>query len=374
MKKHLVLTSCLFAGTALAGVTLMGASHLYQETEKSPSRTANPIPAQTPAVDHSRGVICFGHVDFDGIQQIQIFPRNFPQPSLITEVLVKESQEVKKGQLLVKLDVEAAELELKKAKATQARVESKVNQAMAKVDQAREAKKIYESNIKEQEQAVAAAEAGVQVALGDQKKVRQIYSSGAAGQVEIDAAKSGVDAKQSLLEREKIKLKAMQAANFDGPINEALAGVAEAQAAVKEAETGVIAAELALKYSTITAPCDGSVYHLTVADNMTIGAQTRNPLMQIIPKSKFYIRAEIDQEYTSRLKLDQQAIMTDESDLRLNIKGHVIRIAPGFMPKRSSNPFDQQMNEQRVLECLIEIDGDTSNLRLGQKLKVKLID
>ena len=41
-----------------------------------------------------------------GERMVHIFPENFPMPSRIIEVLVKEGDMVKKGQPLLKFDIE----------------------------------------------------------------------------------------------------------------------------------------------------------------------------------------------------------------------------------------------------------------------------
>ncbi len=376
MIKHRILTACLLTGTTLGGISLLMAAQTTKDDSKTPAKSPG-LTVPTAPADSTRGIICFGNVDVDG-KLLPLFPRDFPQPSYISELLVKEEQKVKEGDVLLKFDTMMAEHDVAKAKGAVVAAEKAVASYKVKLAEAEEGKNVTQPNLIERQTSVAKAilqkhEAGT---LRLAELIRLTNLNGGSG-AEVQAVKSEVEGLRQAYEAERLGVEALKATNMlDLKIDEAKAAVGQAEAQVEIQKQTLKQAEDALKrYGTLLSPCDGMIVRLECAKGMTVGAQTKVPLMIIQPKMPMIVRAEVEQEYTSKLKVGQIATLTDESDSKVNAKGKVIRIAPAFLPKRSAGglPFEQ-MNEQRVLECIIEIEGDSSGLRLGQKMKVKLID
>jgi hypothetical protein len=126
---------------------------------------------------------------------------------------------------------------------------------------------------------------------------------------------------------------------------------------------------------TLRSRVNGRIIRSMVAEGMTFGMQTRQPAFLIQPDGNLIVRAEVDQEWASRVALRQEAVLTDDGNPNLKWTGRVIRIGDCFLPARSNfSPEGLQLNDARVLECIISIEAGTTTapVRIGQRVKVSI--
>jgi multidrug resistance efflux pump len=135
-------------------------------------------------------------------------------------------------------------------------------------------------------------------------------------------------------------------------------------------------AEYADRLMTLKSPVDGKIVRLNTMEGMSFGQQTRKELMQIQPDGKLIIRAEVDQEFASRVEKGQQAIIQDDGNPNLKWTGTVLRVSEAFLPKRSGSmvPEGLPMNDKNILECIVSVDSGDSNtpIRHGQRVRVSI--
>lgn len=373
--RHRTLSAGLLAGTALAAVTMVGAANLSQGTK---DEKAAPAASPSKSAEAGRGVVCFGFVDIDSKPSL-IWPRDFPQPSFITDLPVKELDEVKKGQVLVTFDSEHSQLLVATAKAGIARAEAAVETQKAKLAEAIEAEKNKEDLYRAKEKAALARYAEASAAEKKYKEAQRLRPTNGTNDLDVDLSRIAFEGATHAYEAERLAVEALrrQATLFPAlKIKEAEAGVKEAEAAVSAAKTKLAEAEYAIKIATVTSPVDGTIFRLNAVKGTMVGPQTREPLMWIQPKMPLMVRAEVEQEFATKVKVGMTAVASDDADPKLTVKGKVVKVWPGYAQKRSSsNPIDLQMSDQKVLEVLIELDNpDTVGLKTGQKMKVKLFE
>jgi multidrug resistance efflux pump len=124
----------------------------------------------------------------------------------------------------------------------------------------------------------------------------------------------------------------------------------------------------------LRAPANGKIVRSFVTEGTTFGVQTRMPAFLLQPEGALIVRAEIDQEWASRVAAGQEASIQDDGNSNLRWKGKVTRVCDSFLPKRpnGSAPESLALSETKVLECIVSIDDVDPKAppRVGQRVKV----
>jgi multidrug resistance efflux pump len=345
----------LFVGVVLGSASLI----LAKPDQKSLSPAASDVPSSKP---FTPAVVCIGTVDIEG-GLINIYPDSFPAPTKIVKVLAKEGATVKAGQPLLELDTVLAKLNVDEATAGLARAKSLLAQAEA-------TKSGHGFAVAAQEAAVEAKDYEFQSkrieAIELQKAVDKNIS-GAKNQ--LDAAAEGLKGLERSIRIEKEKLGLVRSAQPSAKIDEAKAGVELAKVKLEQAE-------FALKQLKCVSPVDGTIQRLTVTDGMLLGPQTRSAPFTLLPSGKLIVRAEVDQEFASRVVQNMPATIIDYSNASLTWRGKLSRIAEGFLPKRNNSNSIELLtasNEPGVLECIVAVESTgTHPLRFGQRVRITL--
>lgn len=377
MKNNRVVVFAAIIGTAIVAVTYVGASRLSGD-EKA-SREGQKI--LSPVKSGSRGVVVFGTVDVDnGAGLLPVFPEGFPQPCKVKKVHAVEGQNVDVGDLLLEFDSEYADYKVAeavagvaKARAIQKGAESMLTQAIQNDETQKLVVEAQRLTLKSKQSELEA------VKIDLEEKKRRLGRAGAPMDPDVLAAEKKVEAAQQALDGEQKKLEALKIGNFLNPIAvskaRAEAGVEEAKSAVAVQEAQLQQAQYGQKIMTLKAPASGKIVRTTVTEGMSFGAQTRSPAFLMQTKGPIIVRAEIDQEFASRVEKGQAAIITDDGNPNLKWNGQVIRLSESFLPKRSNmTPEGMILNDARILECYLSIDVSGSNppVRVGQRVKVSI--
>ena len=372
MKNNRVVTAAFLVGVVIVAVTFLGAARMSGDDAKSPKDVQKIL---APVKSGSKGVVVFGNVDVDnGIGLLQLYPETLPQPSKVKKVLVSEGQLVKKGQKLVEFDTELADLTVDEAKTALAQAQGALLRAEALVKQADATLAGHRVLIEATEKTVLSKRLeldAAQVDLDEKKRLGPLVGGG----VDLEIAKKKFESAEKALDSERIKLEGLKSITPQSKKDEAEGAVAEAKAAVAKQKVMLDKAIYGLKLMTLTAPDDGTIVRSQVAEGLTFGAQTRQPAIWFQSKGVLVVRAEIDQEFASRVALGQEATIQDDGDSSQKWNGKVIRIADSFLPKRlGASASDLLLNDARVLECTISLEGGDpkSHARVGQRVKVSI--
>lgn len=325
-------------------------------------------PAQ-PSLPPTR-LVCLGTVDKEA-RMIGIFPDNYPQPSQVIKVLVEEGDEVKKGQPLLELDREAYEVKIAEADAGVAAAQADLAKARALVRQ-------HADHVKVLEQELLAKEAELAAKKKELTQIEEAVAQGNRNKVDLETPRANVTAADLTLRAARLKWEFARGESPTYLVDLATAGVIQKKELKRQAE-------LALQKATCTAKADGRIVRTFVAAGSSFGMATQEPAFWFIKKGPLLVRAQVTQEFAGRLAEGQSATIEDETatpeDLAQNQrvwKGRVTKVVDQFLPKRNSSggALDIfQVNDDRVLECLVSIEVAPGQAppRFGQKVRV-LID
>jgi multidrug efflux pump subunit AcrA (membrane-fusion protein) len=307
-------------------------------------------------------LVCIGEVDTEE-RYVAIYPRNFPQPSRVTKVLVKEGAKVKEGQPLLEFDIELLDLKVQDAK--DAIAEAKFLQQKAEA-----AVQMHKVEMEFQEKTWRAKQKELETKQNEVKEVRRLLEVKLANQNQVDAAEAAVRAAELNLEAAKIKLDGLTADPPTYLVNQAKAGI-------KRLETQKEAAEKARDQVACPAPADGLILRSFVSDGQTFHPTSREPAFWFLKDGPRMVRADVTQEFARRVTMGKAAKIEDEADSSQVWKGRVTKIGDQFLPKRhgGGSPFDvMPVSDDRIIECQISIDLAPGEVgpKFGQKVRITL--
>ncbi|MFM8931026.1 MAG: HlyD family secretion protein [Gemmataceae bacterium] len=324
------------------------------------SGDAKPAGAELSDLPMNR-TFCIAHVDAEhGLAPL--YPL---QPGRVKQVLVDEGQKVRKDQILFTLDDRIAKAQLEEAQAA-------VAASKAQWDNAKQLETQHREKIAGQQKVVDGKKA---LADAARRMFENLQSSSIAptkdqmfsAQMQAEAAQAEVDAR-------KIELEALQKLNPTFQVSQA-----ESDHKAKEAQ--LKKAQVALDEMVVRAPADGTILRVSVQVGESLGPTPRMPAIQFLPTGKQIVRAEVEQEFATAVRVGQKAIIYDDARSRRDAPlatGKVLSVSSWYSPRRSMVMEPLQYNDIRTLECLIEVDpaqagqGPENLLRIGQRVRVEL--
>jgi membrane fusion protein, multidrug efflux system len=328
----------------------------------------------------------------------------------VTEVLVTDNQQVKKGQTLAMLDPVPFETALAEAKASLAEAEAtlasldlgvplELNQTAQRVTAAEADLSGLKHTInaaREQEDASAQelkkAEADKEQAGLDLKRMEDLIKTKAISQSTLDKAKTAYDtasakadsarATKESLSRQVASLEsglARQTANIKlaatGKESAEIKGhqVMAQQAKADLARARVKEAELDLSYTEITAPVDGFVTKKGIEPGVMVSKG--QPLMAVVPlnPAELWITANYKETQLANVKPGQSVDIKVDTYSGVTIKGKVDSIMAGagavfslFPPENASGNFVKVVQRIPVkITILADNPGSLPSLRIG---------
>ena len=207
----------------------------------------------------------------------------------IKELLVDFNSEVKKGQVIARIDAEAFNL--------------KVSQAMADVESSR-------ANVLSQRANVAALQAEVsraKVLLGDAERELQrnkgLFEKNFVSAAALDKAQATFDGAREQLKTAQAQLEAGNAQ------------VGNVEALVRQREAQLAQSRVDLDRTTIRAPVDGTVVKKSVEPGQTVAASLQAPELFIIAQDlrEMQVETSIDEAEVGRIRVGQPASFTVDS-------------------------------------------------------------
>lgn len=387
--------------TAAAEDLQGGAAAADQAAPKKTSKARIVFPALLGVVGLVVGTtyaLTYGRESTDDAQVegrvLNVAPR---VPGQVAKVLVQDNQVVEEGQLLVQLDpsdyqvrVDAARADLLAAQAqldnAKANLELTEKTGNASIRQARGGLAQAASTVNTSQSAIVSAQADIDSAAARTKlaqaeldRVRNLQSTGALSQAELDHAQAEFDQANASLAQSKARLTSSQAATqgstggvilaqgrfaaadtLPQQIDVARATVALMDARVKQSESALKTAELNLSYTEIKAPRKGEVSRRTVEIGQAVSPE--RPLLAVIPLDDTWVVANYKEDQLSNMRTGQPVDMQVDAFGSRHFKGHVDSIAGGTGSRFSLLPPDNASGNfikvvQRV-PVLIRIDGD----------------
>jgi HlyD family secretion protein len=275
-----------------------------KEQSKAAPAATSPSPFAT---------IANGKVDIEG-GVIEIAARRF---GVTKDVLVREGDVVKKGQILARQEDRDTILAIDNARATLAQTQSQL----------------------------VLSQVNVHAAQREFERLKKLATTNAIALQQLDQAGDAVATAQAQL------------------------GIQ--QATIETARTQLAQAEYNEELTNIRAPMDGKIIRRYA--NPGSGASTLNvsTMFDLEPALPHIIRAEIVESAIPDVHVGQEAQVIPETDTGKVVVGHVIRIAATFGGRKLKSDAANEASDERVVEVVLSTEN--ASFLIGQRVLVKFL-
>ena len=234
----------------------------------------------------------------------------------VAQVLVSDTRQVKKGDVLVQIDPRDAEIALAQAQAELMKAQRQYRQTQANSSALNSQVFVSDDGIHSAEAQVAKAKAELDKAKDEFSRRRQLSASGAISKEELSSAQSalnnaqaGYDLAQAGLAQAKSSQKAAQSTLA---ANEALIRGSNENSApdVLIAQARLQQALLDLERTEIKAPFDGVVTRRNIQAGQRVAPGA--VLMMLVPVSQLYVDANFKESQLEKVRPGQKAVLTSD--------------------------------------------------------------
>ena len=252
----------------------------------------------------------------------------------VAEVLVSDTQQVRKGDVLAIIDNRDAKIAVAEAEAALTKAKRQYTQSSANSSSLSSQILVSADDINSAKAQVAQADVAYQQAQQEFARRQQLSATGAISKEEfskaqsaLNNAKANVDVAKAALAQTESKRKAAQS-NLDA--NEALIrGTSQSSTPdVLVAQAKLDQALLDLQRTEIKAPLDGVIARRSIQVGQRIAPGTS--LMKVVPLAELYVDANFKESQLQNVKVGQKATLT--SDLygkKVEYHGTVIGFSGG---------------------------------------------
>jgi HlyD family secretion protein len=272
---------------------------------------------------------------------------------LITDILVKEGDHVKKGQMLVKVDAIQPRADVDAGQAGIQAAESAVSAAAAS-DAAAQAN-------------VQQSTAAYQKASLDEERGKQLYQQGLIAKQDFDATQEAYDAAAAALAASKA-----QAQQVRAQLQGAKYSLAQAQDVLTHTRD-------VLNKTTYLAPIDGVVTYIAVrvGENVVPGIQnaTGSFLMTISDMSVVTSEVMVDETDIGNVRPGQTAQVSIDAIPGKNFPGHVTQVGTQAVLRTSGLTSTQSTTsnqEAKDFKVVVTLDDPPIGLRPGLSATAKI--
>lgn len=312
VKKRIIVPAITFAILALGGIYALLHAHYYQSTDDA---------------------FIEGHI-------VSVAPR---VSGPVVKLLIKDNQEVKKGDLLLEIDPNdyIVALEQKEAKLLEAKA-----QLSASNQNIEENQTISSKTVKD----ISSVKSKLDNAKSIYERDLKLSKDGIVSQEELNNSKTTYNSLHANYMAEQEKKRAADIA-----VKSAIARRAEIEALIKRLESEIDEAKLNLSYTKIYAPQDGKISARTVEEGNYV--QIAQPLMSIV-SDDVWIVANYKETQLEQVREGQDVIIKIDTYPKKRFKGKVDSLQRATGAKSSLFPPENAVG---------------SYVKIVQRIPVKII-
>ncbi|MDQ8934861.1 HlyD family secretion protein [Acinetobacter rudis] len=234
----------------------------------------------------------------------------------VLQVMVSNTQQVKKGDILALIDQRDAQIALQQAEAQLAKAKRQYTQSSANSRSLSSQVLVSSDDINSAQAQVVQSQVSLNKAQNEYQRRAQLAATGAISKEELGSYQSALDTAQANLNVAKATLaqaeSKQKAAQSNLAANEALIrGTSEDSTPdVLVAQAAVDQAKLDLTRTVIRAPLDGVVTNR----NLQVGQRVApgSVLMVVVPIQQLYVDANFKESQLKRVRVGQSAVLTSD--------------------------------------------------------------
>jgi HlyD family secretion protein len=197
-----------------------------------------------------------------------------------------------------------------------------------------------------------------------------------AAQANLDVAKVANEEAKDLLARGS-GLKAGYSISTEGllrrefAVQKTTAQIVLYESQLQQAKAQLDLANISLEKLMIRAPVEGLIMKVAVRPGEFTAQHPNSPPPILMGNHRpLYLRVQIDENDAWRLSHEAKAHAYLKSNQRISFPLKFVRVEPYAAPKKMLGGDSTELIDTRILDCLYEIEGDTSSIFIGQQLDV----
>jgi HlyD family secretion protein len=273
---------------------------------------------------------------------------------VIDEMLVKQGDQVTKGQLLARIECND--------------VIAEISQHIAE-DAA--AKSVYErlKNGNRPED-IAVAEADLALAQARRTEAQAAYERTSA------LVKSGTSSLALALTTERdFRMATAQVLAAQNRLTLLKLGprvedIAEAKAREESSQHSIEVSKARLAKCDIRSPVNGTVLHKYVSVGELVSIYNPQPLLSLAPTDRYRVRAEVDEKDVSRIHLGQRASIVIDAASNQRLSGTVVELGRSMGRRQILTTDAADKSDRDVMEVVVNLNDDASALPIGLRVSV----
>jgi multidrug resistance efflux pump len=286
-------------------------------------------------------------------------PRQLARAGRVVRMFVHENETVRKDTPLVQLDDHPVKVQEEEAGFA-------VQAAQLQLARARDGLKQYEARQAQAEAALEAAQSKVLAAQYALTRREELFKKELTNRLETDVGRAQLDEARALVKVEQNRLAELKAVDPEREVRLAQIQLNRSQAQLELARNE--RAEYRLH-----APTDGLVARVETREGDLVGPTSPRPSVWLVPAGAWIVRAEVSQEFAGSVCEGQAAQVEDEASGRLLAKGKIAELSDWFLPRRQLAAQPTSINTGLTLECVIDLEEEHDQLRLGQRVRVRIL-
>ncbi len=302
----------------------------------------------------------------------EIKPRNYINiganaQGIITGLLVKEGDRVRRGQVVARIEAVQAQADVAAQRAA-------VNTSMADSAAAEEGLKAMDDAIKTNQASLERARADAERARIDYERSASLLKNKLVAQQDTDQKKTLYEAAQAAVREAQARLAQTQAQR-----SQTGAQLTAAQRRIAQSQALLAASADRLAKHDATAPLDGVVTNLPVRVGETVVPGIQNSaastIMTIADMSLITAEVKVDETDIVNVKLDQPAEITIDAIPNKTFKGRVIEIGNTAILRSTGVAASQSAvssQEAKDFKVVIALDTPPDEIRPGLSCTSKI--
>jgi HlyD family secretion protein len=285
----------------------------------------------------------------------------------ITELLVKEGDRVRKGQLLAKIeDIQpAADVEAQRATLTSAEAQSAASEAGVKA---------ADENIRTMQAALEHDQADLDRMKADYQRAEQLYNEKLGAKQDFEMKKYVYDAQISAIVEDRSRIIQAQATR-----EQTVAQLSAAQKQIGQAKAVLVRFDDILRKHNAYAPINGVVTNLPVrmGESVVPGIQNSegSTIMTIADMSVITAEVKVDETDIVNIHLGQVGDITIDAIPNKTFKGHVTEIGNTAILRSTGVAASQSAissQEAKDFKVVIAMDDPPDEVRPGLSCTAKI--
>jgi HlyD family secretion protein len=286
---------------------------------------------------------------------------------ILTQILVKEGDHVRRGQLVARIENIQPEAQVASQQAQVSSAEADSNAAEAGL-------KVADENLRTQQAMIDNSQAGLDHAKLDYDRAKELFKDQLLAKQDFDAKKATYDAAAASLNEQQTRLAQARSSR-----EQTAAQLAATQRRVAQAKA-VLAqySDVLHKYDSY-APIDGVVTNLPVREGETVVPGVTNlagsNIMTIADMSLITAEVKVDETDIVSVALNQKADITIDAMPNKTFKGHVIEIGDTAILRSTGLAASQSAvssQEAKDFKVVVAMDDPPDEIRPGLSCTAKV--